>query len=418
VFTVIPRKRPAAVPGLARHTASNLWKGTLREGPDAVQFEAALSERLEGRHVRAVGSGRLALLLVLDALDIQPPATVILPSYTASCVPNVLQAAGYTLFFVDIDRDTLHLAADLLPDTAPEGTRALLATHIEGSPVDIGPLLDWAGSREIAVIEDAAHALGATLADRPVGALGDAAIFSLGRGKHLNTLGGGLAVVSTPEAAERLDMRVDSLPCARSTELLRSVVMEGMIETGTAPALFGTLAMPVMKVARRFGADPMTRLFEDDKSPLAAIPEPMRRRLSNLQARFGLEALREFHLSLDRRRGHAKALRLALGDHLNLQTPVEGGNPAWLELTAQVEDRDAFQSALLSRGVDTQRTWMDACADLPAFESALGGACPVAREVAARAVYLPTYAALSDRQRQELVHHVLDVMVAVDKDAV
>ena len=161
----------------------------------------------------------------------------------------------------------------------------------------------------------------------------------------------------------------------------------------------------------------MTRLFEDDKSPLAAIPEPMRRRLSNLQARFGLDALAEFDRNLERRREHGRALGAELGEHLVLQRPVEDADPAWLEMTVQVDNRDDFQAALLSRGVDTQRTWMDACADLPAFESALGDPCPVAKLVAQRAVYLPTYAALSDRQRQEMVRHVLEVLATTQESA-
>ena len=408
-MTVIPRKRPAAVPGLARTTASSLMGGTLRRGPDVAEFEAVVSQRLEGRHVSAVGSGRLALIMVLDALGVEPGATIYLPSYTASCVPNVLQAAGFQLHFVDIERSTLHLDPGKLPDAA-EGGGALVLTHIEGSPMRLEKVMAWAAQHDIKVIEDAAHALGAKLNGRPVGTLADGAIFSLGRGKHLNTLGGGLAVVADPGAGERLKALAEQLDPASGGELLKAVVMEGMVETGTAPAMFGLFALPVMKIARRFGSDPMTKLFEDDTSAMAAIPRPMRKRLSNLQARFGLDSLAGFDAQLDQRRRHAETLRQALGDRLPLQQPNEGAEPAWLELTALVEDRERFQSLLLAKGVDTQRTWMDACDALPAFSGAAGGTCEVAREVGRQAVYLPTYASLTERQVSLLGETVLEVL--------
>lgn len=411
---VVPRKRPAAVSGLARHTAHAALTGTLRAGPDLARFEDAVAARLDGASVSAVGSGRLALVLVLEALGVRPPATVILAAYNASCVPNILQAAGFKLWFVDIREDTLHMDAAALPSAPPPGAEALIITHIEGSPAPVGALRAWADKHGLVVVEDAAHALGARLGGRPVGSLGDGAIFSLGRGKHLNTLGGGLAVVRDVRAGERLRALAERLPPPPASALLKQVLLEGAIETGTAPALFGAFAMPAMRLARRFGRDPMTALFEDDKSAMAAIPEPMQRRLSNLQARFGIEALPAFTASLARRREHAEGLRARLGDALPLQKPVDTAEPAWLELTALVDDRDGFQAALLARGVDTQRTWMDACDALPAFAGVASPPCPVARSVAGRAVYLPTYASLTDAQREALATTVLDVLAAGD----
>ena len=258
------------------------------------------------------------------------------------------------------------------------------------------------------MIEDAAHALGATLRKAPVGSFGDAAIFSLGRGKLLNTLGGGLCVVQGPEVAKRLNQEVDRLPATGTRRVLKEVVLEGVIEAGTLPAVFGTLAMPAIRFARRFGKDPMSQLFEDDKDAMTAVPAQLKRRLSNLQASFGCAGLAAFDRGLAKRRENAEYIRAALNGVIPTQRPVEGSDPAWLELTALVDDREAFQRALLARGVDTQRAWMDACDALPAFSSALSPPCPQARRVAASAVYLPTYAALTHAQRDLVVRAVCE----------
>jgi len=394
---VVPRKRPAAVPGLLLETGRAIREGSLSRGPEQRLFELALSNRLAHRHVRTVGSGRLALLLVLEALGVRPSATIMLASYNASCVPNVLQAAGFRLHFIDIREDTLHLDIDALPATPPAGVEALIMTHMEGNPAPMGQAREYANKHGLKLVEDAAHALGAHVDGQPAGTLADAAIFSLGRGKHLNTLGGGLAVVSH-DAAERLDTLVERLNAPPSGALLKSSMMEGLVETGTTPALFGMLAMPWMKLARRVGKDPMTALFEDDKSRMPTVPPELKVGFSNLQARFGLSGLESFDMQLARRRGHARRLIEGLSDIVPMQRPAQGGVSAWLEVTALVDDRDALQTALLSRGIDTQRTWMDACDGLEAFSSATGPTCTVARSVGARALYLPTYAALDDRQ--------------------
>ena len=270
-------------------------------------------------------------------------------------------------------------------------------THMEGSPGPMAEAREYADRHGLKLVEDAAHALGAHIDGEPAGTLADGAIFSLGRGKHLNTLGGGLAVV--PAAlAQRLDALVDRLKAPPSSTLLKSSLMEGLVETGTTPALFGTLAMPWMKLARRVGRDPMTALFEDDKSRMPNVPSELKVGFSNLQARFGISGLDSFDMQLARRRSHARRLREGLAGVVPMQRPIEGGVSAWLEVTALVEDRDALQTALLKRGIDTQRTWMDACDALEAFSSATGPSCHVARSVGARALYLPTYAALDDPQ--------------------
>ncbi len=270
-------------------------------------------------------------------------------------------------------------------------------THMEGSPAPMAEARAYAERHGLKLIEDAAHALGAHIDAKPAGTLADGAIFSLGRGKHLNTLGGGLAVL--PQSlADRLDKLVDRLTPPPPTSLLKSSVMEGLVETGTTPALFGALAMPWMKLARRAGRDPMTALFEDDKSRMVTVPPELKVAFSNLQARFGLAGLESFDMQLARRRSHAKRLVDGLSDVLSIQQPIEGGTSAWLEVTALVDNRDDLQTALLSRGIDTQRTWMDACDNLDAFSSASGPACKVARSVGERALYLPTYAALEERQ--------------------
>ena len=406
----VPRKRPAKITGLWRHTVLQTVTRSLREGDALDAFEQAISQRLNGRTVAAVGSGRFALILLLRALGVAPPSTIIMASYNASCVPNALQAAGYKIHFVDIDASTLHLDPKKLPKAPPKDAAALIVTHLEGCPTNMSKLTTWAKKHGLYVLEDAAHALGATVDDKPVGTLADGAIFSLGRGKHLNTMGGGLAVAGSTSSGARLKQLANELPTDSSVNLAKAVLMEGIVATGTNPAIFKAVAAPPLRLARRWGLDPMASLFEDDKGRLDGIPFEWQRRLSNLQAQFGLEALDGFDRALARRREIAKRLMSGLKGVLPMQQAMKGSDPAWLELTVLVENRTAFQRALLARGIDTQHTWMDACDNLEAFNTASGGPCTISRKVNMQALYLPTYASLTNEQCDHVIRSVRDIV--------
>jgi|GEM_PF-2361858 len=414
--SVVVRKRPARIPSLFRAAARLGALGQWRQGRELARFESAVSARLEHAEVAAVSSGRFALLLVLEALGVRPPDRILLASYNASCVPNVLQAAGYRLHFLDVDPDRLTVTRETLeaasvPDDAP----VLIATHMEGCPAPALELLDWVNKRGCWLVEDAAHALGASEKGRPVGAIGHGAIFSLGRGKHLNTMGGGLGVIRADlgDARQRLRELADGLQPPPSAQLAKELTMDSAVRVGTHPGVFSALAAPVMRLARRIdGFDPMATLFEDDKEAWTAVPAALRTRLSNLQAAFGNASLERFDATLARRRGHAERMRAELAEvpGLRLQQPGPDTRSAWLELTAMVRDRDAFQRRMLGLGVDTQRTWMDACDHLPAFGKAGGDVCSVSRETGEQAVYLPTYAALSDADVDRVIAAVREAM--------
>ena len=102
-----------------------------------------------------------------------------------------------------------------------------MPTHLYGLPCDMDPILASARRRGIAVIEDCAHALGATYRGRPVGTLGDAALFSFQTLKPLNAFGGGLALIQDGPSLARFATRVDALPWPDETRMLNRFKIGG-----------------------------------------------------------------------------------------------------------------------------------------------------------------------------------------------
>src|SRR5262249_41530890 len=156
-----------------------------------------------GRAVTA-SRGRMAFRYILEALALPPGSEIVFPALTFWVVPEMARVAGYKPVFADVDPVTFDLDPDALERAIPPATRAVVPTHIYGLPCDMDEIMAVARRHRLAVIEDCAHALGATYRGQPVGSFGDAALFSFQVIKPLNTYGGGAAYTRQGGLGRRL----------------------------------------------------------------------------------------------------------------------------------------------------------------------------------------------------------------------
>lgn len=169
----------------------------LTQGPAIDRFEHAVAERVEARHAVAFSNGTAALHGAMAAAGIGPGATVVTSALTFIASANCARYVGANVAVVDIDRSTLLLD----PSTVPE-CDALVAVHYAGLPVDLRRL----SRRPPLVVEDAAHALGASTPDGPVGscARSDMCMFSFHPVKHITTGEGGIVTTNSDALAHAL----------------------------------------------------------------------------------------------------------------------------------------------------------------------------------------------------------------------
>ena len=181
-----------------------LRSGWLTYGPKVQRFQAALSRYLETPYVRCLTSCTAGLSLALQLHEIGPGDEVLLPANTFAACANVVELRGATPVFVDCDPRTglVDLAhAEHLIGTR---TRALMAVHLAGHPVDLDVLARLGARHGIAIVEDAAHAIGARWRGRPIGTGDNLCSFSFHATKNITTIEGGALVVRTAEQAERV----------------------------------------------------------------------------------------------------------------------------------------------------------------------------------------------------------------------
>lgn len=182
----------------AQAVAEVLESGSLTMGPKVDEFERELALACEVEHVVAVSSGTAALHLAVLALGLQPSDEVIVPAFTFPATANAVVLSGARPRLVDVDPETMNMDVECVADAIGPRTRAVLAVHLFGRP------LDWDALRavvleRVAVIEDAAGALGARSRGRACGSLAVMGCLSFHPRKIVTTGEGG--AVTTHEAS-------------------------------------------------------------------------------------------------------------------------------------------------------------------------------------------------------------------------
>jgi perosamine synthetase len=174
-----------------------LASGQLTMGPWVDAFEQALARAVGTADAVAVSSGTAALHLAMLALGIGEGDEVIVPAYTFPATANAVELCGGRAVLADVDPETFLVRPELVAEAVTPRTRAVLAVHLFGRPV-AWEELQTAVSGEIALVEDAAGALGARYRGTPCGALGLLACLSFHPRKIVTTGEGG--AVTTDEA--------------------------------------------------------------------------------------------------------------------------------------------------------------------------------------------------------------------------
>jgi perosamine synthetase len=379
---------------------------SLVDGPHIAEFEKAFADYIGLDRAVSFNGGRVALNAILKAMDIGPGDEVILPAYTCVVVPNAILYAGAQPVFADIDPKTYNLTAETVAPRITKHTKAILAQHTFGLPVDLEPLLEVAGKHQVRVIEDCATALGAVYKGRRVGTWGDAALFSLDHSKMLSTEEGGIAVANDPLILERL-LAIQAaylFPSVRHVRRLLAQTAARAIFMASATRWWGHMAYTLCEEWFGFQSG------APDVEVRGELPDNYYTRLSNAQARLGLKQLRVLDRNL--------ATRCAIGQTYEktisrwpLKSPriVEDASRVYPYFTAFSTKRDEIADFGARHQVDFGIFFASVVHPPSASLDRVGyqvGSCPMAERVAQSTVQLPTHPLMT----QGDVDRVIDLL--------
>jgi dTDP-4-amino-4,6-dideoxygalactose transaminase len=359
---------PFVVPGIGEEEIAGvvdaLRSGWITTGPRVKAFEDALAAYVGAPHAIAVSSATAGLHLALAALDVGPGDEVIVPTMTFASTANVVRHLGATPVLVDVGPD-FNVAAAQVADALTSRTRAVIPVHFGGQPCDLDPILEVARRAGLAVVEDAAHAVGARYRERGIGTVGDVTVFSFYATKNLTTGEGGMITTGDAALADRL----------------RRLTLHGM------------------------SRDAWKRYTSVGSWYYEITEAGYKANMTDLQAAIGLPQLARLPAALERRRRLAAryTAALAAAPHLTLP-PVHGDRRhAWhlfvvlLRLEALRCDRAAVIDALREENIGTSVHFIPVHLH-PAYR-AIGykpGDFPRAEALYAATISLPLYPSLAD----------------------
>lgn len=184
--------------------------GSFILGPQEKEFEQAFAGYCNAQYAVGVNSGTDALYLTLTALNVGPGDEVILPSFTFIATALCVSYTGAKPVFVDIEEQTCNIDPERFKAAITKKTKAVIPVHIYGQPADMNAITAIAQRHNIAVVEDACQAHGATYNGKKTGSLGDVACFSFYPTKSLGAFGdGGMVVTSNKNVHEKVLMLRD-----------------------------------------------------------------------------------------------------------------------------------------------------------------------------------------------------------------
>ncbi len=176
------------------------------EGPFVKEFEEKMSATVGRKYGVAVSNGTAALEVAVQALGIGKGDEVIMPAFTIISCAMAVTKLGAVPVLVDSDPHTWNMNVDEIEAKITDKTRAIMAVHLYGLPVEMNKILELAEKYHLKVIEDAAEMHGQTYCGKPCGSFGDISTFSFYPNKHITTGEGGMVVTDDEELAERCRM--------------------------------------------------------------------------------------------------------------------------------------------------------------------------------------------------------------------
>ncbi len=343
-----------------------LFSGYIGQGEIVDSFEKAFSKKFGIRNVISVNSGTSALRLSLALIGVGPGDEVISTPYTMVATNMVILEQFAKPIFADIKYESVNIDPSDIEHRINDRTKAIICVHWGGYPCDLDELHKIASDNDIPIIEDAAHALGASYKNKPIGTISDYTAFSFQAIKHLTTGDGGILSINNNNT--------------KIKEALRR---------------------------RWFGIDRAHRKKDFIKDPVDDITEVgYKYHMNNIAATIGLEQLKYVNSNFKRRTEMVKVLReeLSSNEILTLLEKRKDRISANWMFAVLVKNRTKFIKFLQSKGIAASiHNWRN---DRYSIFGGKRKDLPNLEKVNERLVNLPFYTGMLDKDLNKIIKEI------------
>ena len=367
--------------------ASGILAGIAAGAEPQKKLSAELCRLTESPRCALLSSGRAAMTVMMSAVANARAAEgrdeVIVAGYTCYSVPASVLRAGLKVRLCDVDPSTLSLDLEALGRFNFSRVAAIVSANLYGIPNDLGALERLAAQHGVWLIDDAAQALGARVAGRPVGGFGAGGVLSFDKGKNITTIQGGAALLRDDRLASQFDKRFAEV-CRTDTIATAALVTKLLVYAlALRPVLYEYVQrLPLLGLGKT--------VYEDD-FPVC--------RLSGTLSGVALRLLERLDDLQDTRAANAAALQSSLASCRGIRfvESLPDAVPAYARFPIFIADaraREAAIATLHASGIGATTSYPEALCDVPEVAANLQPAdrkLPGSRAVARSIVTLPTH---------------------------
>ena len=362
----LPKISEEEIQAVVKVMRSGFLTSGLGAGPEVSEFEKNFAKFASVDHAVAVNTGTAALHSAILACGLKKGDEVILPSFTFVATAEAVVLGGGKPVFADIDSDTYNLSPTSVEKSVTKNTKAIMPVDLYGLSADMKPMREIAQKHDLALVEDAAQAHGATYAGKPAGTFSDAACWSLYASKNMTTGEGGIVTTNNPEIDETLRM------------------------------------------IRTHG----------EKAKYTSLMLGNNYRMSEIQAAIGNVQLKKLPSFLAKRRQNAQELTKILERHSGLILPSESKDQlhSWYLYTARLKDgtetkRNKILEELKKKGIGAEAYYVNPVHQMPFYRENFGSAKLPETERASKQVFsLPIHPGVTAEQVDFIGKTVLSLL--------
>ncbi len=364
-----------------------------------------LAKRFSGHFVSLASSGRQALYDLLRALDIKKGDEVIIQAFTCIAVPEPIIWAGATPVYADLQEGTYSIDPEEVKKKITAKTKAIIVQHTFGIPGPIEEIVAISKEKGIFVIEDCAHALGASLNGKPLGTFGDAAIMSFGRDKCISSVFGGAVITKDKALSGRIAELQKPRPLPPKLWVAQQLFHPVFFWYALPWYFRSGIGKAALVFAQKIGVLSKAVASEEKK---CEPPEHIAYAYSPALALLLIRQLKKLDRFTARRQEIAKRYQQEISQNAPT-SDVRNRNimASYLRFPMNVPHRDAMLLDAREHHI-LLGDWYDAplvpaSADFAAF-GYIPGMCPRAEELAKSIINLPTYPPLTDTQVTKIIN--------------
>jgi len=377
-------------------------------------FEKIFSEYLKVKNIIFTSSARIALYVILKALNFKENTEILLPDYIIPVVPKIVSYFNLIPVFVEVDKTTNNIDPSCIQKKITKRTKAIIVAHIHGQPCNLDEILKISKENNLILIEDCAQACGASYKNKKVGSFGDISYFSFAISKPITALRGGAIATNNGSLNDKFRRYIRDKEVNPSLwSLLKRALVYYALNILTYPYVFAFTLFPIIYF---FKANIINRLSTRYEDKIFLNSSNSIEKFTDAQAAISINQLDRLDKINKIRIRNAKLLTNKIHKINNIILPphIKKTKHVYFNYVIKVKNPNLTNKKLMKYGVDSVKDFTRYCSNLPMF-SGYNGDYTKSKKIDNMNLYIPLHQKLKSQDIKYIADSVIKVIDQINR---